>query len=330
MLFYNGLEDIIFCRHEVVEADELIILSGYVGPRPVQRLQELPFNSTVIYGMYGESGIGQQLHDLLIHYHNDIENVNIYYSNTPIHSKCYAWKNEGQIVHALVGSANFTSNGLSTPYREILAETTRDTFGPLADYIQRILNDSVLCSDASVTLAPVPIPRRGPAQPFSDICRMTLLTSARGYNDEVPTASGLNWGHSPVAHVTPDDAYIPILTEYIRSYPNLFPPKQDFSVMSNGRGRATRHNDKIDIIWDDGATMEGLLEGNRTINGVLYPKQISSFPEKSILGAYIRSRLGVPSGTLVTRRHLENYGRTHIDVSLQGEGIYYFDFSVNA
>ena len=31
----------------------------------------------------------------------------------------------------------------------------------------------------------------------------------------------------------------------------------------------------------------------------------------------------------ITYADLEAYGRTSIDVSLQGEGVYYFDFSVN-
>ena len=38
-------------------------------------------------------------------------------------------------------SANFSTNGLTTPYREILAETTRDTFTPLNDYIYVALMD---------------------------------------------------------------------------------------------------------------------------------------------------------------------------------------------
>jgi hypothetical protein len=74
--------------------------------------------------------------------------------------------------------------------------------------------------------------------------------------------------------------------------------------------------------------MEGLLEGNYEIGELTYPKQISSFPLKRILGEYIRQRIGVPNGARITRRNLENYGRTTIDVSLIGQGLYYFDFSV--
>ncbi len=332
MLFCESLENLIFCRHQLITADEIIIVSGYVGPNPVGRLTELPLNATVIYGMYGEAGIAEHLHNSLLRCQNNNSNTNIYYSKIAVHSKCYVWKLNGAVIHALLGSANFSSNGLSTPYREVLAETTVDTFSPLNEYIKRILNNSVLCTDVQVTPETALAPRRTlGAQLPSDICQMTLLgtkNTLRSDRGEVPYASGLNWGHS-LGHVSRDDAYIPILAEYVGRYPDLFPLKQNFPTISNGRGRATRHNDKIDIIWDDRTPMEGLLEGNRPSGNWVYPKQISSFPEKSILGKYIRRRLGLPSGELVTRTHLEAYGRTHIDISLLGEGIYYFDFSVN-
>jgi len=74
--------------------------------------------------------------------------------------------------------------------------------------------------------------------------------------------------------------------------------------------------------------MEGLFEGSQPIDGVVYPKQISSFPVKSQLGEYIRNRIGVPLGQPVRRHHLEKYGRTDITISLLAEGVYKFDFSV--
>lgn len=43
MLYYTGLEEIVFSKHELLpeEPDELIIISGYLGPGPVKRLSEL-------------------------------------------------------------------------------------------------------------------------------------------------------------------------------------------------------------------------------------------------------------------------------------------------
>ena len=71
MLFYENLEEIIFRRHELFESDELIILSGYVGPKPVERLSNLPFRSTVIYGMYSSENIKATLHNVLTNIHNN-------------------------------------------------------------------------------------------------------------------------------------------------------------------------------------------------------------------------------------------------------------------
>ena len=149
MLYTENLEEIIFHRHEMFASDELIILSGYVGPKPIERLQFLPFQSKVIYGMYGSEGIKSALHYSL-----------------------------------------------------------------------------------------------------------------------------------------------------------------------------------IDIIWDDDVSMAGLFFGNQTIDGIMYPKQVSSFPHASEMGKYLRKRLHVPDGQPVRKHHLDRYGRSTIGISLLSEGVYRFDFSL--
>lgn len=317
MLYTEDLEELIFHRHQMHETDELIVLSGYLGPRPVDRLKELPFNSTVIYGMYGSEGIKPTLHNSLTSIQNSVSNLNIFYSQLPVHSKCYAWRKRGEIIHALVGSANFSINGLTTPFREVLAETTFDTFRPLNAYIQHVLNNSISCLEIGTERIIESIVN-------AEFCNMSLL----GRDGEVQNAAGLNWGQNPNNHTTPNDAYIALRTQHIREYPHLFQPKQVNPQQMDNRGRMQRHNDSIEIIWDDGITMEGLLEGSQPVNGMIYPKQISSFPVKAELGEYIRNRIGVPLGQPVRRHHLERYGRTDIKVSLLGDGVYKFDFSV--
>lgn len=133
---------------------------------------------------------------------------------------------------------------------------------------------------------------------------------------------------NPRNHTRPNDAYIKIRVQDIRQFPELFPPKQLNPLHFDGRGRMHRHNDSIEIIWDDGINIEGLLMGSQQIDGVVYPKQISSFPSGSELGEYIRNRIGVPLYQPVRRFHLDRYGRTDIAVSIIGEGVYKFDFSV--
>lgn len=317
MLYNQDLEELIFQRHNLHQTDELIVLSGYLGPRPVARLDSLPFRSKVIYGMYGSDGIKSDLHDSLTSIQGQSQKISIFYSNLPVHSKCYVWRRRGDVVHALIGSANFSVSGLTTPFREVLAETTVDTFNPLNDYIEHVLNNSISCLEfGAVRIVESP--------EDNDVCLVTLL----GKDGEVQNAAGLNWGQNPENHTTLNDAYIAIRTTHIRKFPNLFPQKQLNPLHDDRRGRPQRHNDAIEIIWDDGITMEGLLEGSQPIDGGIYPKQISSFPEKAQLGQYIRRRMGVPSGQPVRRHHLERYGRTDIAVSLISEGVYRFDFSV--
>ncbi len=317
MLFTENLEEIIFQRHELFESSELIVLTGYVGPKPIQRLHSLPFYSKVIYGMYGSEGIKKILHNSLVKIHDKCDNINIFYSQLPIHSKCYVWRNQGQIVHALVGSANFSTNGLTTPYREILAETTKDTFVPLNEYITKVLNNSISCLELTQDETII--------EQTVNLCYLSLL----GKNGEVQNAAGLNWGQNPNNHTTKNDAYIKIRVQDVKTFPELFPPKQLNPLKKfDNRGRMHRHNDAIEIIWDDGVSMDGLLFGNQTIDGMLYPKQVTSFPSASEMGIYLRNRLGVPIDQPIRKHHLIKYGRTDVAVSKIGEGVYRFDFSV--
>ena len=105
--------------------------------------------------------------------------------------------------------------------------------------------------------------------------------------------------------------------------------------MANVFREGHRHNDTVEVIWDDGTEMTVLLEGSRGRNDdngnkIWYPKQIASSPSKASLGKYIRDRLGIQEGHAITYEDLTKYGRDTISISLQGEGVYYFDFAPKA
>lgn len=338
MLFYRDLENIIFTRNQLFKCDEIVVLSGYVGPTPVRRLQTLPLKSTVIYGMYGCDGIQRSLHNALVEENKVLNNVDILYSTVPVHSKCYIWKYKGDVVHALIGSANFSTNGLTTPFKEVLAETTVDTFDPLNEYLKMVLGKSIVCDEAIVKENKSRFFKGEKVQEEKVydkyVCSMPLYIIDKGV-PTVPLQSGINWGMAKLngSHVNINDAYIRIGADLIEHYPEMFPKKQEAPTEGTEVGRTGhRHNDNIEILWDDGTTMTGLLEGSvpKNINGKkeLYPKQVSTTPSKAELGRYLRNRIGIPEGHAITMSDLEKYGRTTIDVSLQGEGIYYFDFSV--
>lgn len=130
--------------------------------------------------------------------------------------------------------------------------------------------------------------------------------------DEVQSQAGLNWGFSD-GHVCTNDAYIALPTSLFYDDATFFP--EQGSVIS--------------ATWDDGTEMNISLEGTQSINDVTHPKQLSTDGDKSILGEYIRERLGVPNDKVITREDLQNYGREDVDVSYDDdEDTYFFDFSV--
>ncbi|PET65079.1 NgoFVII family restriction endonuclease [Bacillus sp. AFS001701] len=347
MLYYTGLEEVIFSKHELLseEPDELIIISGYLGPAPVERLSELTgMKVTVIGGMYPR-GIDIRLLNSLYKIKESNNSLTIKFAEQEIHSKIYIWKRNGKTLSALIGSANFSSNGLRTDYRESLADATRDTFNPLDIYYQFILENSSVTPilnkkqeviDFSVTDIGNTISHRKKKYSFN----IPLYTSSGGIN-EVPTSSGLNWGRARItsgAHVAQGDAYIRLPKEILKSEHSLIKPFDPEFTTPDGRRK--RNSDPIELIWDDGTVMEASLEGVQTYEGKKYPKQLASYTakkpfidgerisKKSILGRYLRRRLNVGVDDEITMNTLSKYGRSTITLSLIEEGIYYADFSV--
>lgn len=341
MLYYEGLEEIIFSKHELIEEpDELIVISGYLGPSPVKRLEELPMAVTVIGGMYPK-GIDARLHHSLEQIKSENHKLTLRYSTQEIHSKIYIWKRKGKTISALIGSANFSSNGLRTDFRESLADATRDTFLPLDNYFNFILENSnenpvinrkQVEIDLSTQTSELPID-------ISDV-EFTIDIPLYSMQNGAPTVmpkSGLNWGLSN-GHVAPGDGYIRLPKYIYHEQQNLIKPyDNDFETPE---GRRRRNSDPIELLWDDGVIMPASFEGVQKVNGVKCPKQLASYSakqpylngerisKKSILGRYIRNRLGVEVDEEITYETLQNYGRTTITLSLIEEGVYYTDFSV--
>lgn len=343
MLYYENLERIITDRCFVRGADELIVISGFIGPNPIENIKRVVFEEkqrtdykiSIIYGMYGSNGISRQLHDMILPL-NHPGQLEIAYSKTPVHSKIYIWKERGHIVSVLIGSANFSISGVGTPFKETLAETSEDTFVKVDEYYNQIIENCISCCDPSIldrVRGPVPpsLDDFGtiafdPATNKEELYDVSLLNPQ---TDDVPDCSGINWGQAKLngSHVNLNDGYIPIRREDIINKPTLFPKKRNVPAAVYRTGGSARDNDPVEILWDDGTRMIGLLEGVQTIDGVKYPKQISTSPSKALFGRYLRKRLGIDDGKRIEKKDLIRYGRTDIGIALIGEGVYYFDFS---
>lgn len=130
-----------------------------------------------------------------------------------------------------------------------------------------------------------------------DSVKLSLLDSRTG---ETHLSSGLNWGQRD--NREPNQAYIPVPVKIVRM--GFFP--------LNGV--------HFDVFTDDHQHLTLRLEQDND-------KAITTPENNSILGKYFRYRLGLTSGQFVTRKHLENYGRTDVTFSKTRDGKFLLDFS---
>lgn len=311
MLHFKNLHKLFF-ENFPNQADQFIALSGFVGPNPIKSISGLGIDSKIIFGLEKEANT-PSLHNTLTGLHN--QTCQILYPDTASHSKCYLWLANNKPLRGLIGSANFSSNGLYNDYRETLYEVGYTDLPVLKAYIDIIESSARKCIDGN-------IPKTGISAQNTDQCLLVLYNPADG---EVQPSHGLNWGFSPNGNVRKGDACIPIRVKIIRENPHLFSPITN----SSKRTRGSKH-EVIDVIWDDGTIMQGKLEGSQPVDGVKYPKQFSSFPHKDILGKYLRHRLGLLEDAIVKRSDLVKYGRDNIEVTRLDIGTYKFDFSARS
>ena len=320
-LYFRNLHEEFFNRYPK-DATEFYAVSGYLGPDPLLRLKELPFKSKIVFGLQKENK-NLLLHQQILSVNSD--KVSIFYPEISSHAKCYVWAKDGKPIRGLIGSANFSINGLNNDYRETLLEVESRDLHPLLAYINIISDSAINCSEADVSTYKV----ASPSELDGPECTLELYDPSTG---EVQDMSGLNWGFSN-GNVVPGDAYIAIRMKHLRAHPNLFQPI--FFNPTKGHRYRSKSKEAAELIWDDGVIMKVLFEASQPLNGNVYPKQIASIPRKNILGEYIRERIGLPPISnenrpeeKIKREHLIRYGRDSISLSLIQPGLYKADFSV--
>lgn len=343
MAFYcRNLEDTIFNKHKALtkDPDELVIISGYLGPAPVKRLKELPFKTTVIAGMYSK-GVNNRLYQQLKAIEHKNPQLTILFSKIEVHSKIYIWMCNNEPKYVLIGSANFSDNGLLTDFRESLADMDLRDTSNLLDYYDIVKKNST--ADPKLSVQPTYAHKLESNSLIinEDLSKgpLAVCLPLYAYNKQkgkfVPPKSGLNWGNSN-GHTAVGDAYIPIPKPIIRAIPHFFEP---FDPKYISKTKRKRDSDPIEIIWDDNTTMEASAEGIQVVDGKDYPKQVTSYSgksrkelnnisKKSIIGRYLRKRLHVSVEHTITYQDLKNYGRDTITFEKISEGVYSADFSV--
>ena len=298
-------------------ANELFAVSGYASATFANRhLKDLQkYDKRRVNLIIGMPGKRTDHLAFLALYKRYPDRFKGYYlkSSPPVHSKTYGWFNQDIPVIGYTGSANYSQSGFlgSTQVNQLVEDDPLqilDFYNSLlprcVDMLEFEFNDGELQQHlASIIGLEGDVPRGQIIWEIPDKrVRISFLDRRISY-PAVPTRSGLNWGQRPEEGREPNQAYLSIKLD-ARKEGFLPPMEKTFT-----------------LITDDNYTMDCVVaqQGRKAIH--------STF-DNSDIGKYIRKRIDVPLGELITVDHLKSYGRTDYTLEKLDEETFLFDFSV--
>lgn len=299
-------------------ANELRIVSAYASPSMLtyhsQKIKDLnlsPIKIKLCVGMCPFDGLNIITHkgfQKVVQQNNNDPGSSEFecsyvYKAPPVHSKIYLWLKNGKAFKAFCGSANYTQKAFSQGCGEFMTECDqKEAFA----YYEEISKRTIFCTDNEVENY-IRIYKISPTQSYEssiitsekeNYVKLSLLTS----KGDVAKSSGINWGQR--AHRNPDQAYIPLPSKIAKS--GFFPLNK-------------RH---FTVITDDGQCFIMRVEQAGD-------KAITTPGDNAEIGNYLRSRLSLDNGELVTLEHLKKYGRTDITFTKLDDEHFELDFSIN-
>ena len=305
----------------------LNILSGSVSPILVTKiLDELTeLNLKIFVGMVSQDGISEFTHlafQHLVGRYEDRLEIHYHIAKPGQHSNVFYWEDPlllGLEKKIFVGSATFTLNGFYHR-SEILVEhdgNVEQIFNHLnlincksenvSDEV-KIHHDreiELLVSYEGERLDIFSLTEGGELEGYYESINIPL--TIRG--GETPPKSGINWGHNGRNGLrqptrTGNEAYLSISKQVHRENPHFLPERRE----------------KLLVLTDDGEMFICKVAQEER-------KAIETYDNNSILGAYIRQRIGVASGAFVETRDLMRYGRDSVKLTKIHEGLYFLNFA---
>lgn len=286
------------------------------------------FSVDMILGMTNSNGLSEKKHKDINRLIDSIKDnskmpefiCRYKINGTDIHSKVYIWMKESKPVLAFCGSANYSMNAF---FKRRECMTNCDS-KEAEDYFNKLLKDTLLATDDSVKEKIIFSKSKGVDTEIDkynlenlnwnmfenkeplDTCRISLLTAD---GKETGHGSGLNWGIRPNGTKRDlDQAYIPYNMQDRKE--GFFPLKKD----------STLKNNPIFKVVPNGYEpffMRVAQQGN---------KGIHTAENNALLGKFFRQKLGIPSGTFITKGMLEKYGKTYVIFKKYDNDIYVLDF----
>ena len=320
MFDYNLLEKI-FWEPLSVGADKLLIISGYATPnmaswliKNVEKRTDKKIDISLIVGIVPYDGLSVSVHEgfkNLVNLNplpNEVRSFSCSYvcENAPVHTKLYIWLKDDVPIRAFAGSANFTQSSFGKERREIMTECNAEE---ALNYYNKIESDTVYCCygeiEEQITIYAVhPIlDAENNLMGSIDSDNIPFVTlSLLAKKGDIGKRSGLNWGQRK--NRNKNEAYIPLPAKVARS--GFFPlEEKHFTVVTDDRHQLI---------------LRVQQQGDKAITTPLSNAQ---------LGEYFRNRLGLPNGAFITKKDLENYGRTDVTFYKLDDEQYYMDFSLH-
>lgn len=197
----------------------------------------------------------------------------------PVHAKVYIWLEDDRPKLAYAGSANYTVPAFrrSQPQVEVMVPVDPEIAARLHTKILPFTED---CADEDIERKIV-LKEAKTANDRPEDITLSLLTR----KGDTPEKSGINWGQRPGREK--NQAYINIPVRIGES--GFFPERYE----------------RFAVLTDDGTSFV-MVRAQDSGKGLETPHN------NSLLGEYLRKRIGVGSGEYVTREHLERYGRTDV------------------
>ena len=298
-------------------ANELFAVSGYASATFANRhLKDLQsYKKTRVNLIIGMPGKRTDHLAFLALYKRFPDRFNGYYltSSPPVHSKTYGWFNQDKPVIGFTGSANYSQSGFlgGTQVNQLVNDDPLQILNFYNSLLPRCIsmldfefNDGELKQYLASTIGlEGDVPRGDIIWEIPDKrVRISFLDRVMS-KPAVPEKSGLNWGQRPEYKREPNQAYLSI-KKGSRKEGFLPPVGKTFT-----------------LITDDNFVMDCVRaqEGGKAIH---------STNDNSEIGKYIRQRIGVPLGGLITIDHLINYGRTDFTIDKLDDETFLFDLSV--
>jgi hypothetical protein len=297
--------------------DNLCIVSGYsTSAMAFHHLNEIKgIRVELICGMTISDGISLSNHKgfckLMQDDFRERFKCSYVFKGLPVHSKLYIWCTGLVPKYAFLGSANYTQSAMKLARRrELMMQCSPEK---AFEYYRSIIDDTIYCDhedalDFICLYADEKIKKKIakkeaiPKIDYSGLEHATISLLAK--DGSLPQRSGLNWGQRPEYKRDPNQAYIKLPSEIYKT--DFFPPK-------------TVH---FTVLTDDGKTIVCTRAQEK------YGKAIHTPHNNSLIGEYIRNRLGLPNGARVTLEDLRKYGRTDLDFYKIDDETYYLDFSI--